>query len=167
MTRATIAPAVGFTLLLSACATELDALPNDARAANTGRFPTFREEPRAANVQLTDREVALEIAGLRAAARRAAEEAGMPMTDLFRLAMIGDRAAMEALGMSDFARLDEIVRLAEAGNEAATRALGGPDEVAELRRLRDTAEARTLERIRGGGSAAEPDRPPAANPTER
>ena len=137
-------------LALAGCADDLGALPNDPRAANTGAFPSFREAPLAATEQFTDAQVAIEIADLRVAGAAAARGAGMPMADLFRLAMIGDEAAMRALGMSEFERLNQIMRLAEAGNRAATQALGGPDEVANLRRLRDTHEQRTLERIRDG-----------------
>ena len=137
-------------LALTACAGDLGTLPDDPGASNTGTFPSFRDAPLAATEQLSDAEVTAAIGELRFAASRAAREAGMPMADLFRLAMIGDEAAMQALGMSEFERLDQIMRLAEAGDRAAMQALGGPDEVAYLRRLRDTHERRTLERIRQG-----------------
>ena len=137
-------------LLVAGCADDLGALPSDERATNTGTFPSFRDAPLAATDQFSDAEVAVSIAQLRSSAAVAAREAGMPMTDLFRLAMIGDEAAMRAMGMSEVQRLNEIMRLAEAGNRAATQALGGPNEVDYLRRLRDTHEQRTLERIRSG-----------------
>ena len=114
MTRSARIAGLFAAFAITACTTDNSTLPNDVRARNTGEFPVFAPVPAAATTQLTEAEKLAKIADLVRAGDRAAARAGMPMSDADRIALLGDRAVVEAMrGMSEVERLRFLRRVHE------------------------------------------------------
>ena len=114
---------VALTLGLAACATDDATLPSDARAVNTGVFPTFTVVPAAANRQLPQGEVDRTVRRLEGAEAAALAEP-QPM-------MVEERIA----------QLDAAGRRARAGAPVPA------DQRARLAQLGRTHSADTIARI--------------------
>ena len=109
---------------LAGCAVVDPSHPTDARAVNTGAFPTFAAVPAAANAQLPDAE---------------AERAVMSLED--EAAMVA--AVPRPMGVE--------ARIAQAERAGAAAQANAPiplDERLRLRRLGETHAERTLRRIK-------------------
>ena len=154
---------LGCLAVVGGCATDGRPLPSDARARNTGAFPTFGPTPVAAARQLPQSDVNSAVGRLERAERQALNQP-VPMADsIDDLDAAGASAASAPPPMMVEER---IARLGEAGRRARAGTATSADERARLARIGRTHADETLRRIReSGGRGAATDAEECADGT--